>query len=105
MAYLNDQIEDFPSPISLRRELSCRALALAASEKHLHEVLDGEIPSIIETRRDATGIFTPLRTKEFARSLFGLAGWKKSILPLGNRNAGQTGDGWNWIARIVRTHC
>ena len=66
MAYLNDQIEDFPSPISLRRELSCRALALAASEKHLHEVLDGEIPSII-FGRDETGCHGNFYTASYER--------------------------------------
>jgi hypothetical protein len=50
---LLDQLEDVPSPISLRRELSHRALALATSEKLLHEVTDGEIPSIIFGRDEA----------------------------------------------------
>jgi hypothetical protein len=41
-----DQFESLPFPISLR-ELSYRALSLAGSEKLLHEVTDGEIPSVI----------------------------------------------------------
>src|ERR1700740_2340214 len=53
MAYLIDQFESLPSPISLRRELSHRALALAASEKLLHETTDGEIPSIIFGRDES----------------------------------------------------
>jgi hypothetical protein len=54
MAYLIDQFESLPFPLSLRRELSCRALALATSEKLLHEVTDGETPSVI-FGRDETG--------------------------------------------------
>src|SRR5215470_3681582 len=54
MTYLVDQFAGLPSPVSLRRELSYRALALASSEKLLHEVTDGEIPSVI-FGRDETG--------------------------------------------------
>jgi hypothetical protein len=49
-----DHHKCLPSPIALRRELSYRALALAASEKLLYEVTDGEIPSVI-FGRDETG--------------------------------------------------
>lgn len=49
-----DQFESLPFPISLRQELSWRALAFAASEKLLHETTDGEVPSVI-FGRDETG--------------------------------------------------
>jgi len=66
MAYFIDQVESFPSSISLRRELSYRALALAVSEKLLHEVTDGEIPSII-FGRDETGRHGNFYTASYER--------------------------------------
>lgn len=47
MSTANPPISDIPTGLSLRGELSLRNIKFASSYKYLHELTDGEIPSVI----------------------------------------------------------
>jgi hypothetical protein len=55
-------ISDISTGLSLRSELSVRNIKFASIYKHLHELTDGEIPSVIfgAMRKGGMGIFIRL---------------------------------------------
>jgi hypothetical protein len=52
MSIVGQSIFDIPSGVSLRTEISLRNLQFASSRGYLHELTDGQIPSIIFGRDD-----------------------------------------------------